>query len=148
MLLTPHTIFAGTVGEISGNPLVALTLGILSHFLLDALPHYDTTDGGKFTPRQIGVIVIDFICLVTIMLIVWMGLNPGTAFWFGALGGTIPDLLDNVPFWNKKFRSTIIGKAFHAFHDRIQKDEVGVWIGLLSQLIIICLSIIILMSTR
>lgn len=42
MTLGAHTIVGGSLGAlILGHPLLGFCIGFLSHFLLDAIPHYD-----------------------------------------------------------------------------------------------------------
>lgn len=41
MLFAAHLIVGGTVGQLIGNPIVAFIVGIISHFILDHIPHTD-----------------------------------------------------------------------------------------------------------
>ena len=65
MLETPHTIVAASIAVKTGNPFLALPLALLSHFVLDKVPHWNphlTTKGGevkKINPEGFKIIVID-----------------------------------------------------------------------------------------
>lgn len=65
MLETPHTIVAASIAVKTGNPFLALPLALLSHFVLDEVPHWNphlTTKEGdvkKIDPDGFKVIIID-----------------------------------------------------------------------------------------
>lgn len=44
MTATNHALTGATIGLLVGNPLIALPLALLSHFVLDALPHFGIKD--------------------------------------------------------------------------------------------------------
>jgi len=79
---TTHLLAGAAIGHLSGNPIAAGALGLISHACLDAVPHHDY--------RDIKFGLVDFII--------------GTALWFsllrptglpaaiGAITGAIPDL--------------------------------------------------------
>jgi hypothetical protein len=141
MLFAAHSIIGGVVGSELENPFLAFLAGFVLHFLLDTIPHYDTTDGGKFTRRQIVLILVDAIVGLSI---IFFYIKPAAlSFWYGALGGITPDLLDLTPFWSKAFRKTFFGKNFHRFHDVIQSYKVSLFFGLLIQYLAILLFVIV-----
>lgn len=144
MLAANHTVVAGVVGSYFGNPFLAFLIGIIIHFILDAVPHYDTTDNGKITFRQMVLVIVDFLIgLFIVFYIMHVKLSFGSPFVWGAIGGNLPDIFDNVPFWNENFRRTKIGKRIHNFHELIHSkvfDRKPV-LGLLSQYLIIALFI-------
>lgn len=138
MLIATHIIVAGYAGEMIGNPFLTFLAGVIIHLLLDAIPHYDTTDDGKITKRQLALVIIDGI--IGIFLIIFLlraNLGFKSPFFWGALGGIFPDILDNVPFWQKAFRGTNFGKKFHQFHERIQKISLPLIPCLLLQILIV-----------
>lgn len=138
MLTATHAIAAGYVGEKIGNPVLALLAGIAIHFLLDSIPHYDTTDGGKMTTRQLALLAIDVLAgAYVIFFVLQPDLSYKSPFLWGAFGGVLPDILDCIPFWQKAFRRTKFGGAVHLFHDRIQRVRLSPFPGLLIQVILI-----------
>jgi hypothetical protein len=44
MTATNHALTGAAIGLISGQPLIAIPLAILSHYVLDAIPHYEPKD--------------------------------------------------------------------------------------------------------
>lgn len=134
MLIAVHSVAGGIVGESLGNPVLAFLAGFVLHFILDAIPHEYEHDDKKMSVLDISLLIIDII----ITVIVWRkyfgaGLNLQSSFFWGALGGIFPDLLDNIPILKLYFRKTKFGKVFHNFHENVQKIIVGVVPGFLIQ---------------
>jgi hypothetical protein len=97
-------------------------LGVLSHHLLDLLPH---TDAATFwpDPRQVPRVAV----LIVILEVLAGLFTTGTlfvaqhttwAFAAGAVGGILPDLLDEIPLWQQRFRRSALGGAWHRWHCR------------------------------
>lgn len=141
MLIAAHSLAGGMIGDQLGNPFWAFFVGVISHFILDTIPHYDTTDGGKMTLRQILFVCIDGLLGLSILFfIIKPDLNFESSFLWGAVGGIFPDFLDNVPFWKKCFQKTGFGKNFHKFHADIQFKKTGPFYGIFVQVIVIVFS--------
>lgn len=142
MLAANHTIVAGVAGSYIGNPFLAFLVGIIIHFALDAVPHFDTTDDGDITARQLTLIIVDFLIgLLIIFYVMHVKLSFDSPFVWGAIGGNFPDLLDNIPFWQESFRNSKIGGRIHHFHEIIHSklyDKKPIQ-GMLSQYLIIAL---------
>jgi hypothetical protein len=143
MLFTPHFITAGVVGEYIGNPFLAFLVGVVIHFLLDSIPHYDTTDKGRMTVRQYALAIGDIIfCFSFVLFVLRVAPNENPSFWWGGLGGVLPDIFDVVPWWNKRFRRSWIGKQVHPFHERIQPPQPHWLPGLATQLVVLAIVLI------
>lgn len=146
MLAANHTVVSGVVGSYIGNPFLAFLIGIILHFLLDAIPHYDTTDDGDFTFRQIALIVVDFLIgLFIVFFVLNINLSLESPFIWGAIGGNLPDLFDNMPFLKESFRKTKIGAKIHHIHEVIQSQYLDgrPVLGMLSQYAITALFVLI-----
>lgn len=72
VLETPHIIVASAIAVKTGNPVLALSLALFSHFVLDEVPHWNphiTTKEGDIKiidPKSKKIIIIDSsIALVT-----------------------------------------------------------------------------------
>lgn len=111
MILATHGVAGALLAQTAASgPLAALVIGFLSHFVLDALPHWDyklrsevVTPGqplardlewGPAFRRDLLKIGLDFLVGVAL---VW-GLSRFSAFdprllWFGLAGGVAPDAL-------------------------------------------------------
>jgi hypothetical protein len=131
MIGTGHLLIGGAVGVGTSLLLpppvavpVALGLGILSHHLLDLLPHTDAAtfwpDPRKPLPRLIcALVAIEVLTGLALTGALYISLHTQLAFVAGAFGGMLPDLLDEVPLWQERFRRTSFGATFHHWHDRL-----------------------------
>ncbi len=161
MLSFTHLFVGAAVGATTNQPVLALGLGIISHHLLDALPHVDSfaqtaEDKDKFSNGLYLFAALEGLAGLA-FLIYTVQQSGGTLFdvgspvaW-GALGGVMPDLLDNVPLWKHRFRRTKWGEPYHRFHDGFHTTlflkETKWWpAGLVIQVLLIWLSIVILGS--
>ncbi len=86
MKATTHALVGGLSGALVGRPALAFVAGVVSHALLDFLPHRDDN-------RPLHLIADGCGVLVVLALAVLAG-NIGMAA--GVIGGVIPDL-ENVP---------------------------------------------------
>ena len=149
MLTSSHSITAGTIGMAVGNPVLAFLLGIVIHFLLDAIPHYDTTDKGKLTFRQWVFILFDLtLAIMIIFLLIRPEISWKNAFLWGAAGGILPDILDDIPLWKAQFRKTRVGKVVHSIHGGIQKWQPSVFPGIAIQVFFVILFTAIALAIR
>ncbi|TSC92380.1 MAG: hypothetical protein CEN89_731 [Candidatus Berkelbacteria bacterium Licking1014_7] len=147
MLLTTHILIGGALGQMAGNAPAGFTLGVASHFALDKIPHFDLGiwhKSGKdynWGAREWVVVGLDIVATIFVLIFL-LPKSIEINFLFGALGGVSVDLLDNVPFWKKKFRATGFGKWFSKFHScsHFKKSEWLMrykWLALLGQIAII-----------
>lgn len=142
MLFASHMLVGAAAGEMVENPFLAFLLGFFLHFVLDAIPHFDTVGKNILNWRQLLIIAVDGVAGLFILYLLFTKYSEfHWSFVFGALGSITPDLLDNVPFWQKKFQSNFLGKAFHNFHTKVQPNPPGVFVGVLTQIIVISIVI-------
>lgn len=149
MLLGAHLIAGAVAGEYVDNPFLAFAAGIILHFILDAIPHYDTTDDGKYTFRQMALIVVEGIISIIIFLYCYKDFSiHKVSYLAGALGGVVPDIIDNVPFWQKYFQKSLFGQKFHRFHEWVQSLKISPVPGLIIQYLIIAVAVLILIKLK
>ncbi len=130
-----HALTGAIIGAVIPNPWLALPLAFLSHFVLDALPHYDVpgdTDESRINSRlflQVQIIG-GFVVCAALVAAVWV-VHP--ADWFvvclAAFLGASPDLLSVPRFLDVK-RNRVDPKDtwwFWRFHGRIQW-KTGPWL--------------------
>ncbi|HOX41256.1 MAG TPA: hypothetical protein PK263_03610 [bacterium] len=136
MIVTAHVIAGGIVAEELGDPIIGFIVAFFLHFVMDALPHFDTTDGGKWTKKQILFTSSDFLLsAILILFFVQPVLSFSNLFLWGAFGSFLPDLIDNPPMWSGWIRKTKYGKKFHAFHEWCHaKVQPSFWFGVTTQL--------------
>lgn len=162
MLATPHLLTGAAIGAVTQNYYAAFILGVISHHLLDIIPHFDTAifhmnekdDHYQLTKRDwlIGVgdamigVVILLLITISMLMVVGSPYNIGPIL-VGALGGIFTDLFDNVPFWKERFRQTKIGKKVHAFHEyyHFQPTTKNWWWGMVGSAGVIIIDLLILL---
>ncbi len=109
-MLVSHAIVGTAIGAVSGNPITGFVLGVGSHFIADATPHFDP--GSYMKPGEetydlktyvwAGTdVVASFVAATTIAL---FHANP-VAVAAGAFGAMLPDIVLNPPFWKDWTRS-------------------------------------------
>jgi hypothetical protein len=131
MILAAHAIAGAALGRWSQNPVISFALGFASHFVLDAIPHWQYKLNSKIYDedpmkedmilnkdfvRDIFLIGLD--CLVGFSLSIflfqgWAGLNNlSLPILFGSLGGVSPDALQFL-FWKLKEEPLLAIQKFH-----------------------------------
>ncbi|MEI6498643.1 MAG: hypothetical protein WCO23_01645 [bacterium] len=150
MILTAHMISGGVTGEIIGNPVIAFVVGIILHFVLDAIPHFDVLDEGRATKRQFIFSVTETVVgLLFIFGFIRPELSWSSPFLWGMAGSILPDLITNVPFWwNFTRNRSKIGKAVYKLHLRIHKKQPSFAIGMLIRLVVVIFFISLLVLSR
>ena len=141
MLLATHTIVAATAGEAIGGALPAFLLGVIIHFLLDMIPHFDTTDEGQMTSRQIALITVDGLVGASIAYHMYRLSNYSPNFLWGGVGGVLPDFLLNIPQVERILSRARIFYKVRNFHIRIQKMALWALPGLMLQLALMLISL-------
>ncbi len=146
MLITPHIAVGSAVGIATGNPLLALLAGIISHFLCDAIPHVDggsddvTIDNLFENKRVLATLYFDIFIAILTLLVILLQTNYSIAAMWGALGGILPDIVDNSPFWSVWLRQKPVFKQIHWFHEHfhftIKKPKLR-YLGFLTQFVLI-----------
>ena len=124
MTATNHFLAGVTIASFVGKPELALPLAFISHYILDALPHFgDSKYHQKL--RSFALIWLgDFVVLMCILLLVIIR-NP---WWYAVAGflGTSPDLawIYRFYFVNKNVDANVKNMNWiNKFHNNIQKFE-------------------------
>ena len=98
MFLTVHGPAGALVGALAPDPVSAFALGVLSHAVLDIIPHGDERLGGKRTGKEMFRFIltlglIDSAILLAVLLALlqpWQSW-PSWSVLAGIVGGVIPD---------------------------------------------------------
>ena len=147
MLLAAHSLAGAAVGEAIGNLFYAFLAGFVVHFLLDAIPHYDTTDNGKYTIRQILLVTIDGMIALTLLAVLYFHYPVHRAgFVAGAIGGVLPDVLSIIPPVKKFMMRFAFGRHLQQFHERIQFLDLEILPGLAVQIVVWLLCIYLILN--
>lgn len=131
MIIATHAV----VGAVSAQAIApgyvsAFAVGFLTHFIMDAIPHWDYPLHMSMNPEKVSFktifkdglkLFLDFtVGILIIFFFIYLPLqnsmdNFGVVLWFGALGAILPDVLQNLAdFKNFKFLS-----FFKTLHNKI-----------------------------
>jgi len=163
MILTPHILAGAVIGAKTQNLGLIIILGIISHFILDKFSHWEYINYGIRNFRKnksfkslffdLFKITIDgLVGLLIVFLIVWQNhlLNNWSFILFGIFFSILPDILLGLmwilvsPTLSEKYM-----KFHHSFlHGPKDKEKEGkiTFLGLITQILVIIISIIILFS--
>jgi len=166
MLTVSHVVvgaaLGSTVAHLPHADLIAFAAGWASHYVLDTIPHWENWFGQEIHGFPSGTALQDlpkiviiggiFDGLIALALLIFIYQQVGNGpVWqspllWGALGGFLPDLLDNVPFVNSLAIKLPLVKYERRLHNRIHISEaarrqVPYLTGLLTQLIVISLGL-------
>lgn len=148
MNIITHATIGAACGIATGNPVIAFGAGVVSHVVLDLIPH---TDQGTFFkedsptarwPLWLWTSAVLDAALAFALLLYLLTLYP-SSFYLpiigGALGGLSIDLIDNVPFWRHAVHKTTWGKKIHAFHEKFHNtvSRQNWWLGFILQIIVL-----------
>jgi hypothetical protein len=160
MTLTTHALAGGLVGAVAAeNPAAAALFGFMSHFLLDAIPHWDYTLGSSHENNddplkndinvknphfmtdllKIGIDIV--IGLAVVILIFYKNPFLLTGALIGAMFAILPDPLQFIYMKTKVEPFTIIQK-FHIFISTKIKLQHRPILGISTQLAIVAVLII------
>ncbi|OQA52365.1 MAG: hypothetical protein BWY43_00542 [candidate division WS2 bacterium ADurb.Bin280] len=146
MTLTAHISAGSAVAVATGNPVLGFFAGLISHHLLDAVPHSDLGSLGgnihnilKDRKNLLYVFADIFIGLIVFIFIAIKIADFSLVFW--SVGGAIlPDVIDNSPFWSVRARETFLGRYYHKLHETVHftiTNKKYFYLGLLTQLAVI-----------
>ncbi len=144
MLETPHVIVAAAIAAKTGNPLLAVSLSFLSHFVLDKTPHWNphlTTSEVKirnFDRNTLFIVITDSLAALIAGLLIAMSFLPDQRKFLLVIMcsfvAILPDLIE-APyiFLNKK---SSWAKKWLSFQKRHQNNTNVVW-GIATQVLVI-----------
>ncbi|MDO8425775.1 MAG: hypothetical protein Q7T01_04690 [bacterium] len=147
MFLTVHATAGAAVGALAGGPIGAFLLGVLSHAVIDIIPHGDEQlappcGGATCTHRDevrflIRIAAIDGVVMLGVLAALlqpWVTL-PSWAVLAGIAGGVLPDVMQGLGSVLTRSR---FFTGFKRVHDYIHVDiipfETPVLLGMLTQL--------------
>lgn len=141
MFITPHTAVALWLSTKTGDPYLAFTFGVISHLIVDIIPHGDEKIGYHIEDKvqrrkymfKIGVVDVSLAGILLYFIWSQTDLWSTVAFWAVA-GAWLPDgiwLLASV-VEHKLIRA--LANFHHATHHLLNK-EIGIKSGLLLQFV-------------
>ncbi len=129
MTLTNHYMTGVGIAVITKNPFIALPLAIVSHYILDSLPHYgfkiwEQRNQGKFKIVFRTMLVLD-VAVFSFFIHFLIINNVPAWYYFAGICGYLPDLA----WWYiwlvpEKFGTVRVElNLINRFHSNIQKFE-------------------------
>ena len=136
MLSTPHLLVGAAIAHSIPEPAISLPAAFLSHFVLDAAPHWDGSPKAPFSKKLIGGIAADYIFGMALVYLISAGQPNQTIILLGAFLATLPDFIMAVTrhFPTPLARLPLIG-TFNKHHINIQ-NNVHIAQGLLSSSVV------------
>ncbi|MBU3957395.1 hypothetical protein KKI19_03945 [Patescibacteria group bacterium] len=149
MLSTTHSLVSAIIVSKIPSPAISFPLVIITHYLIDSIPHWDTgsglSNGTKTRKQSFFHTLIDLTTAATVVLLLFqIGKSLSIRLWLGVLLGISPDLVES-PALFLNYRPSPIDKL-EKFHDYFHRS----WklpYGLIPQVIIIAIVLLILYFT-
>lgn len=144
MLSTPHILVGGAIVKSIPNPYISLPLAFISHFLFDAIPHWDFAP--SLRPKTLLFMFIDY----AIGLFLLFGLSLGEVgqllIIIGGISATLPDFILAVwRLFDLKFLKITPLNTLNGFHLGIQNRISVLWGSVFSTITILVSAYIILL---
>ncbi len=120
MLLLAHTLTGAVIGAKVSSPWLSFALGFTSHFLLDAIPHWNYPVPQRIHIRDFIVFWPD-LTAPALLVLAFIALHPSAllAICFGVTGSILPDILTLTRHHVSLKR---IFAPFRKFHEKIQHE--------------------------
>ena len=158
MILASHIIVSGLLGATTQNYFLAATLGFFSHFIVDAIPHWDDYLSPEFDSRaksekslflksryfykEISKVAIDILIGISVLSLIFFKTSGFDNITYAAVGiffGVLPDPLQLLYFMtNWRFLKPNYDIQFR-LHTLIYKKKPTFWPGILTQVATILL---------
>lgn len=157
MLMIGHTAIGIVTGLFIPDPIAAFFVGVVTHHLADMSPHFDqgslmdpelrkSQPIHKWSKRDVVMLGVDM--ALTAGLVGYAFTHVSQQHWTsmgaGIVGANFPDLVHNVPFWNKQTRKVF---WIRWWQDNIHRKyhwpvSLSLWyLGVAPQLLVVGLAI-------
>jgi hypothetical protein len=144
--------------------LAGFALGFASHYVLDAVPHWERLYGPHYNdelpdayskwPKHVtaqGIAEALIGCAAFAAILAFGVPGPGrTVVFLGGLGAVLPDLADSVPWWSDRTARWPIWRYLRRLHDWFHLDynlqrRLPSFPGLISQIAVIIAALLVLL---
>lgn len=161
MILTTHAIVGAAAGRIFSNPLMAFAAGFISHFILDAIPHWayalKSKARNKEEPLKENIVLnrefigdlarigLDFVLGVSAAIFIFRGedrfIGAPANLLAGIAGGLLPDFMQFL-YFKIRHEPLIFFQKLHIYVHK-EKEFSALPYGIPSQIIVIIAAVII-----
>ena len=163
MILTPHIIVGAVIGAKTQDLGLIVILALLSHFIMDKLPHWDYDLPAVFREfrenKKIKPLVSDFvkmaiditIGLLIVFIIIWyknfLNFDYLPFILFGIFISLLPDIIFGLAFLVPSKIARKINKIGGFLHCKYKEKEGKItFLGLATQIIVIIISCVFLLN--
>ena len=160
MVLAPHIIVGAAIGNKIHNFWLVAILGIVSHFVMDQIPHWDhhapdyiisfkKTKRIKYLIKFLILMIVDGIVGLLVVVISLYFKNALNFYLLkfvivGIFFATLPDILLGFSYIMDKYKiSKDYIRFHHFFHSKTQKEGKITFLGLFTQILIIIVALIV-----
>ncbi|HEY7414410.1 MAG TPA: hypothetical protein VH593_04400 [Ktedonobacteraceae bacterium] len=141
MLLTPHALVGAAIGARLKHPLAVIPVAILSHFLLDTVPHWQETLS-PYRPNQATWVRLPLDALLALVGVAWIvrrsrkrgGRMLAASAIVGAVAGVVPDV-DALACANPLLLKHGLLSRYFFWHCGIQDETPTGW-GVVTQAVV------------
>lgn len=149
MTLTAHISVACAVGIATGDPVAGFFAGLLSHHIIDGIPHSDAGSlganvGNMLKSDSLKYVIVDIALAFIIFVTIFIKYDYSPTVFWAAAGGTFPDALDNSPFWSQYTRKIFPTNYYHRLHETVHFTILSkkyFWVGIVTQAILVAISL-------
>ena len=165
MIIAPHVIIGAAIGVKTQNLGLIIILGIVVHFIVDTIPHWDyrvpavlnfqKEKNPKGLAKDFIKLTIDgLIGLLIVSAVIWQknlfGPNSLYFIFWGIFFSVLPDVISGLIFL---FGKNLIFKKYIKFHDdflhgiyKKQREGKFTFPGLLTQVLVIVITVLFFFS--
>lgn len=144
MILSPHMIAGSAIASRIESYSLILILGVLVHFALDMLPHWDYLefDLNKISAAKYRIFLVEVATdILAGIILIWLifGLSSWQIIFWGAFCGALPDGMVFLNHLTKQKFLTLV--KFKKFHDSIHfnteiNKKIPVWGRIFAEIVI------------
>lgn len=143
MLETPHTLTGAALATKISNPFISLPLALVSHFILDRIPHWnphlytEKKENGKISKKSFTIVTLDSSIALASGTIIALTQSTNTMHSFiiitACFLSVLPDVIE-APYFFLNKKSALMEKWIN-FQKSIQNNAILPW-GIITQIII------------
>ena len=123
MLSTPHLLVGAAIVHAVPNPAISLPAAFISHFILDAVPHWDGSPQAPFSKKLVSGVAFDYIFGASLIFLITQGDPRQAIILLGAFLATLPDF---IMAFSKHIKTPLIKVPlianFNKYHSHIQTN--------------------------
>ena len=123
MLSTPHLLVGAAIVHSIPNPAISLPAAFVSHFVLDAAPHWDGSPQAPFSKKVVSGVAFDYIFGASLIFLITQGDPRQAILLLGAFLATLPDF---IMAFSRHVKTPLIKlpliDRFNNYHSNIQTN--------------------------